>query len=203
MNNQRHGKRESTQVLMTAYLSISVEETHDAVNEWLRFWMPPGSAEDVSEELLNDPEMVNSAERLVKRQNGSGSLHAVARQPELVHGVDIGHLELDGRANRRRSAGGPPDPQVSIHPLATLEEQDGVATANLGNVIYSLCHPPAVVVGLSGIELGLLLAMGEEGAHILHEVTEPGRNSAGAQRETTLLVMICLLYTSPSPRDRG
>ena len=151
--------------------------------------MAPRTAKDVDKQGLDDPQLVDPIEALVEGQDGTRSLHTVARQTELVHGVDVAHLELDGRARSRRP--GLPHPQVGVHPLPTFEEQDRGARAHLGNVVDGLGHAAADVgPGLARIELGLILGVRDQRPEVLQQVPVPGRDAPAAQRQAPLLVVI-------------
>ena len=151
--------------------------------------MAARTAKDVNEQFLDDPQLVEPIEALVEGEDGTRSLHAVARQSELVHGMDVADLELDRGTGGRRT--GPSNPQVGVHPLTTFQEQDRRAGAHLGNVVDGLGHATAEVGSrLARIELGLLLGVGNEGAQIFQQMAVASRHAAAAQRQAALLVVI-------------
>ena len=151
--------------------------------------MAARTAKDIDEQFLDDPQLVEPIEAFVKGEDGPRSLHAITRQPELVHGMDVADLELDRGSSGRRTS--PAHPQVGVHPLATFQEQNGRAGAHLSNVIDGLGHAAAEVGSrLAGIELGLLLGVRDEGAQIFQQMTVASRHAAAAQSQAALLVVI-------------
>merc|ERR1711976_1132974 len=103
-------------------LAIGVVETHDPINKGLALGMAARTTKDINKQFLDDPQLVEPIEALVKGEDGTRSLHAVARQSELVHGMDVADLELDRGSGGRRT--GPSNSQVGVHPLTTFQEQD-------------------------------------------------------------------------------
>lgn len=82
-------------------------------------------------------------------EDGSGAVHGVSREPQLVHGVHVAHEEF-GRGPVRGLGG----PEVEVRVLARLEEERAVARLDLRDLV----HHPRVVLG---VEFDLLLVVRE------------------------------------------
>jgi hypothetical protein len=94
----------------------------------------------------------------VEAEDGTGTLEAVAGEVELLGGVDVLTVHLDGRAVR-----GLGQPDVEILAFAGLEEHDIVAVVEVGEFVklgeLGLC-----------VEFGVFARVGEEGMQVVEEV---------------------------------
>lgn len=100
---------------------------NDMVHKRLCLTMPRRSRENMSKKLLGKPENRSIVEGRVEREEGAGVAEVVTREGELGHGVQVGEMELDRRAER-----GLREPEIQVLALTRLEEKDGVAGTEVG-----------------------------------------------------------------------
>jgi len=133
-------------------------EAHDVVGEGLDFTASRRDAEGLSEELLDHAGVGLLVEAGVEAEDGTGALEAVAGEVELLGGVDVLTVHLDGGAVRRLR-----QPDVEILAFAGFEEHDVVAVVEVGEFVklgeLGLC-----------VEFGVFARVREEGVQVVEEV---------------------------------
>lgn len=138
-------------------------EGHDMVNKGLGLAGGLGDAKLLSEELLDEFEMGLRVESGVKGQDRTGSLEAVAGEMQLLHGVQVLHVELDRGAVWRLA-----HPDVEILALAGLEEADVVAVVEIGKFVelveFGFC-----------VELGVFPAVRQKRVQVIEEMAVSGQ----------------------------
>ena len=106
--------------------------------------------------MLDHLQMIHFVKRLVKRKNGTGSLHAIPSHFQFVHGVYIRNMEFNGWSTGNHEmllgdifgrvvigygggvgVGGTSEPEVAVlASLAGFEEEDRVAAADFGDFVH-------------------------------------------------------------------
>ena len=112
----------------------------------------------MSEKLLDHASMGLLVEAGVEAEDGPGALETVAGEVELLGGVDVLTVHLDGGAVRRLG-----QPDVEILAFAGLKEHDIVAVVKVGEFVklgeLGLC-----------VEFGVFARVREEGVQVVEEV---------------------------------
>lgn len=108
----------------------SESEAHDVVGERLDLAAAGWYAEGVCEQLLDDTGVCLLVKAGVEAEDGTGALQAVAGEVELLGGVYVLTVHLDGRTIRRLG-----QPDVEILSFAGLEEHDIVAVVKVGELV--------------------------------------------------------------------
>jgi len=133
-------------------------EAHDVVGEGLDFAASGRDTEGLSEKLLDHASMGLLVEAGVEAEDGPGALETVAGEVELLGGVDVLTVHLDGGAVRRLG-----QPDVEILAFAGLKEHDIVAVVKVGEFVklgeLGLC-----------VEFGVFARVREEGVQVVEEV---------------------------------
>ena len=97
-------------------------------------------------------------ERGVEGEDWAGAFEAVSGEVQLLHGVQVLDMHLDGWAVRRLA-----HPQVKILSLACLEEENIVAVVKFGELVQ------LVEFGL-GVEFDVFAGVWKQGVKIIQEV---------------------------------
>ena len=133
-------------------------EAHDVVGERLDFAASGRDAEGLREELLDHASVGLLVEAGVEAEDGTGALETVAGEVELLGGVDVLTVHLDGGAVRRLG-----QPDVEILAFTGFEEHDIVAVVEVGEFVelgkLGLC-----------VEFGVFARVREEGVQVVEEV---------------------------------
>ncbi|KAI3482422.1 hypothetical protein L1887_54980 [Cichorium endivia] len=164
--------------LVVAEPNLVVEdgEGDDVVDKRLGLARAAGHAKHLREHLLDERPVRLLVKLLVETENRARALETVAGHLELVHGVNVLHLELG-----RRSIGRLGRPHVQILALPRLKVERVVAVVELGELVEH------VQLRL-GIELAVLLGMWHERLEVIDEVAHARRDASRGQHEHPLLV---------------
>jgi hypothetical protein len=133
-------------------------EAHDVVGERLDFAAARRHAEGVGEELLDYAGVGLLVEAGVEAEDGTRALEAVAGEVELLGGVDVLAVHLDGGTVGRLG-----QPDVEILAFAGFEEEDVVAVVEVGELVELR------ELGL-GVEFGVFARVGKERVQVVEEV---------------------------------
>lgn len=151
-------------------------EGEDVIDEGLALWMVVGGSESLNEDLLEELPFSGGLELTIERQQWARSQQTVSSHSQLIHSVDVLGVEFDGG-----SLWGLGKPDIEILLLSGLEVDGGVAVLKVGDLVQ-------VLDAILGVELGLLLGMGQELLQILLQMSESGDGSARGDEEGALLV---------------
>jgi hypothetical protein len=133
-------------------------EAHDVVGERLDFAASRRHAEGVGEQLFDHAGVGLLVEAGVEAEDGPGALEAVAGEVELLGGVDVLAVHLDGGAVGRLG-----QPDVEILAFAGFEEEDVVAVVEVGKLVELR------ELGF-GVEFGIFARVGEERVQVIEKV---------------------------------
>mmetsp|Transcript_4228 Transcript_4228/g.26884 ORF Transcript_4228/g.26884 Transcript_4228/m.26884 type:complete len:260 (-) Transcript_4228:266-1045(-) len=136
-------------------------ELDHVIEERLRFAVPFGCGERLDEQLLHEFHVRLSIELRVEAEHGPRSFQMVSGELQLVHGVHVGHVELDAG-----SGGCFRHPQVQVSELPAFEEHAAGASFHLRDFVE---HVPFVL----GVELDVFLGVWKQAQHVRHEVPVP------------------------------
>jgi len=151
---------------------VKPEEAEDVVHEGLAEGVVPRGPEDPVQERLHRVQPRVRVEHLIEVEEGAAPLDAVARQLELPHRVDVGHVEAHGGPK-----GDTGRPHVQVLALPVLEKDSGVAAAGEAELL------DVVAEVLLLVQLVLLLAVGQQRPQILDEVALAGGDASRGEHQ--------------------